>query len=660
MTATTPTTHLWLVGTSALHTWLEGTARPTFGVHEGHARGRGAYTAAGALMRMVVPELLEQHAALVQRYDIEVLAAAPELAGLVTNQRTTLTSEADPQTRTRYYPHNRMAWIGNGLADLTLAAADLRGPGQTLVVTDADQLDATDNAWLAGLVRRADPQWLQVVLTTRGQAVSEPLATELAAHSERRPSATDELPARTELSAPADAVAGARAYVQGLCLSPGEDLRAAYRNLPEDARARLHDEEADRLVALGEESLTRGAIPFHREHGSDRALAARTLSAAMADALMAGFYDQVVELGSRVRALVPWDDDAETCWLATVKMTIAYQAMGMPDEAMELFDDACANSTLPSVHMQSAYGRAMVYTRYYDEPRRDLRRAKGLINTAVVLAGLSTDDQRRAYNRTFNENGLALIDMHLGNVDEAVALIESGIARLDREVEGGRFLLHRSVLRYNHAQLMVRTGQIERAVQEYTHVLAEDPHHPDYWFERAALFERLGRHEEAIADYSEAIRVSPPYPEPIYNRGDLRMRTDDVEGALQDFSRVIDLDPTFVDAYVNKASLLLELGDLDAAERAVEDGLALEPQHPHLLSLKGVLRQEAGHLEAAREALVAATTVAPDLAVAWANLGAVLFDLGDVSGCITCLEKSLALTDDEDVRENLEVARSAA
>ena len=641
------TSHLWLAGDSTLHGWLRESAVPSLGVLSGHARRRGAFTAAGALMRGVVPELLTEHGDLVQRYDIEVLAAAPELASQVRNERTTLTSEADPQTRTRYYPHNRTAWIGSGLADLTLAAAALRGPGQTLVITEAEHLDATDSSWLAGLVRRADPDVLQIVVATGGGHVTGPLRQALADHAQRRSVADVPDPAPSDV----------RSYVAGLCRDADLDLRAAYDALSPDERARLHDDEAARLEELGEASLHRGAIPFHREHGSDRVLAASTLSAAMQDALMNGFYDQVVDLGDRVRALVPWADDAETCWLATVKMTIAYQAMGMPDEAMELFDDACANSTLPSVHMQSAYGRAMVYTRYYEEARRDLRRAKGLINTAVVLAGLSSDDQRRAYNRTFNENGLALIDMHLGNVDEAVDLIEDGIERLDREVEGGRYLLHRSVLRYNHAQLMVRNGDIERGLAEYSQLVVEDPHHPDYWFERAALFEKLGRVDEAIADYSEAIRVGPPYPEPIYNRGELRMREGDVAGALADFSRVLDLEPGFVDALVNRASLLLELGDQTAASRDVEAGLVLDPEQPHLLCLAASLHQEDGRLEEALESLEFVVAIAPDFAPGWAALGAVLFDLGEIARSVESLQRSLELADDDDVRSNLEVAR---
>ena len=179
-------------------------------------------------MRAVVPELLTGHADLVQRYDIEVLAAAPELAGRVRNERTTLTSEADPQTRTRYYPHNRTAWIGSGLADLTLAAAALRGPGQTLVITEAEHLDATDNSWLAGLVRRADPEVLQIVVATGGGDVAGPLRQVLADHAQRRSVADVPDPASSDV----------RSYVAGLCLDADLDLRAAYDALsPTSGRA---------------------------------------------------------------------------------------------------------------------------------------------------------------------------------------------------------------------------------------------------------------------------------------------------------------------------------------------------------------------------------------------------------------------------------------
>jgi tetratricopeptide (TPR) repeat protein len=622
-----------LQGATALETCQGSLQSPSLGRYDGHRRLRGPFTAAGSLLRAIIPGLLERSPDVAQRYDLEILTAAPELASVLENTRTTLTSEADAATRTRYYPHNRVTWIGNGLTDLVLHYVEAAGPGQTLVITNVDEIDATDNAWLAGLIRRSDPSFLQVVLVSSTDEIAEPLASSLARHASALP------------------------------LLEANSSNAFERVEPDqfadDLSAAFHDAEADRLEALGEPSLLLGAVLYHREHGSKPELAVAALSKAMQTCLMAGFYDQVVELGHRVARLVSWSADEETRWLATVKMTIAHQAMGQPDEAMELFDEACANSLLPSVHMQSAYGRAMVYTRYFDEDRRDLRKAKGLINTAIALAGLSSDAQRRAYNKTFNENGLALVDMHLGNLDEAVKLIEGGISRLDSEVEQGRYLLHRSVLRYNHAQLMVRTAPLIQALAEYDQIIDEDPNHPDYYFDRAGLLVKAGRDDEAIADYTAAVTVGPPYPEPYYNRGEIRMRHGDVAGAIQDFSRVLDLDPTFVDAFVNRASLLLESGALREAEADIQAGLELDPRQPHLLCLLGMIQQDGGQLVEAEASYRAALAAEPDLAGAWANLGVLLFERDQVAAARECFEQSLALEDDDTVRENLSMAVTA-
>ena len=641
-------THLWLLGDGALAEHLAGSEAPTLGRHEGHVRHRGPYTAANTLLRGMVPAILAREPEQAQRHDIEILNAAPELSTVLENRRPTLTSEAARDSRTRFYPHDRVIWIGNGLTDLVLRHAGALGGGQSLMVTDVDRLDHTDNVWLAGLLRRADPSVLRLTLASPTAAVADPLGTELTRHAPVRTPATHAVPV-----GPGGPTATARNFVRGLCLSRDPAGRAAYDSLTPARRAVLHDAEADRLSASGGQSARFGAIPYHRECGSDPAAAVEALAEAQTYCLLRGFYPRVVDLGTRLRNRLSWQDDPEASWLATVKMTIAHQAMAQPDEAMALFDDACANSVAPSVHMQSAYGRAMVYTRYYEQARRDLNKAKGLVNTAVALASMSPVQDRRAYHRTFNENGLALIEMHLGNTGEAVRLIEGGIARLDAEVAGGRTLLHHSVLRYNYAQLMTRAASPERAIEEYTKVIEGDPNHPDYYFERAALLERVGRLEDAVADYGHAIRVAPPYPEPYYNRGDLRARLGDLPGACADFARTCELDPAFVDAYVNRGALLLELGDLAAAHRDVHAGLAQAPENAHLWCLRGLLRYEDGRLDDAREAFERALSLDDGLAGGWANLGAVLHDLGRADAARGCLERSLALHDDPDVRDNL-------
>ena len=203
------------------------------------------------------------------------------------------------------------------------------------------------------------------------------------------------------------------------------------------------------------------------------------------------------------------------------KVATALTALDRPDEAADLYDEACAASTLPSVHLQAAYGRAMLYTRFYDAGRLDHQRAKAHINTAIAISRLMPEGERRAFNLTFNENGLALIEMHLGDVDHALELVTAGLDRLDAEIGADQQTLHRSVLRYNRAQLLTRIGPPEAALAEYGRAIAADPHHSEYYFERAAVHRRLGHVDEAIADYEAAIPLSPPYPEPHYNLADL-------------------------------------------------------------------------------------------------------------------------------------------
>ncbi len=76
----------------------------------------------------------------------------------------------------------------------------------------------------------------------------------------------------------------------------------------------------------------------------------------------------------------------------------------------------------------------MLYTRFYDDQRLDHQRAKAHINTAIAISSLLPAGERRAFNLTFNENGLALIEMHLGDTEEALRLVCAGLDRLDEEL----------------------------------------------------------------------------------------------------------------------------------------------------------------------------------------------------------------------------------
>lgn len=654
MSAPTPARrHRWVAGPTVAARCRHWPSGPSI-VVDAHRRHRGPYSGAGDLVRTIVPTARERWPEIIDRHDVGILAVAPELRALVPSQHETLTSLAPGDERTRFYPRARTIRIAHDLAELLVELAAVDEATAEIVVDHADEADATDVELLTVLLRRLDPEAIRLTISTSGQDVTEELAGALREHTDAVMAAEAE-----DVSDPApglDLRALAEAYVERDCVADESYLQAAYEAIPQDERAALHNARAAKLAWHDELSWGLGAIPFHLERGSDVDAARRALLAALEHCVRMGFYQAVLELGERCRRYVDWESDPMGSWLVTAKVTTALAVLERPREAEALYDEACERSSLPSVHMQAAYGRAMLLTRFYTDRERDHRRAKAWVNTAIAIASQMPDAEGRAFNTTFNENGLALIEMHLGDLEKALRLVTSGIERLDREIGPGVQTLHRSVLRYNRAQLLARMGAVENAVAEYTRCIEADPHHSEYWFERAGLHRRLGNVREALDDYKAAMRESPPYPEPYYNRGALRLELGDAEGALADFTYALELDPDLVAAYVNRASILLASGDRDGATRDVAAGLARNPSSADLHCLAGLAAMEAGEPDVARAAFDNALSLDPTLVEALANRAVVLFESGDVESALVDFNRALDIRDDPAVRWNRALA----
>ena len=150
---------------------------PLLAVVDAHRRLRGPYTAAGALLRALVPDLVEERPDLVRRHDIEVLTAAPELSATVPATRATLTSSASAAERTRFYPRAHTERVAHGLVDL-LAALTRELGGRALVLENLHHADATDLEFIGIMLRRLDPRHLTLVVST-GPDVPEALVEPL-------------------------------------------------------------------------------------------------------------------------------------------------------------------------------------------------------------------------------------------------------------------------------------------------------------------------------------------------------------------------------------------------------------------------------------------------------------------------------------------------
>ncbi|MCG8927230.1 lipopolysaccharide assembly protein LapB [Lentzea sp. CC55] len=630
---------------------------PIWAVVDAHRRLRGPYTAAGSLLRRIADDLLRRCPELAERHNIELLTSTPELAGRVPSAWHTLEWAVQDSERTRYYSRLHTRNIANGLAELLrdyLAA--LGGGPRTLVVENAHEADPSDQEFIAVLLRRRDLPGLTVVVGTSSAPPADPrgeidvsLAETIAAHAtvvEAEPAGEPPLPADP-----------ARAYVDGDGTDDDPRLLAAYLALPAEARAALHDARAEELSRSDEFSLRLGAIPYHLEHGSDPAGAgAQALRLALDHCHKVGLYQAAADVGLRGRRVADREADADLWWHLTFQTGIVLAAVGRAHEAEELYVEGRAASKDPAVHLELAYSTAMLHARHYPEPERDYVRARAWMNLAIALASQLTDPKKEAFQSVFTRNGLALVEVREQKPEEALALVEDGMARLDRELEPHEHLLHRLVLRYNRAQVYGAMGRLEDALADYSYVLERDPNFPEHHFNVGNVLRRLGRDEEAVAAYREALRLSPPFPEAYYNLADARLALGDVEGAMADFAYVIELDPKHVDARINRAGHLLATGDLDAAERDIAAALDLAPGNAHLLCLKGQLLVEREQYAAASEALEEAVRRNEKLAEAWAIRGTVAVASGELTDAIDYLSRAITLDDTPDARYNRAVA----
>ena len=648
-----------------------------------HRRLRGPYTAAGTIMRALAADALERFPALVAAHEIELRCVTPELRDRIPATRETLTSLAVPAERTRFYSRLRTLRIAHGLTEFLRDYAAAIGEPRSIVIDHVDDADQTDQELVSVLLRRLDPGLLTLVIGTSGAAgryeteagqSPDPLFAALARYARRpdavapvslpsplHPGGAEFLPRAAES---ADAGEGVRrlaaAYVGGDCMSDAPELESAYFQLAAAERGRLHDARAAELIATGEFSFRLGAVPFHRERGADPAGAgAEALRDALDYCIDMGFYEATVDLGRRGRALVDWQAQPDLWWTFTTKMTTSLAALGRAADAEALYNEARACSASAPVHMQAAYATAMLYTRHHDEEVRDDDRALGWINEAIAIARLLPDVKVSAMQTVFNQNGLALIKSHQGHREEALRLVGDGLARLDADLDPAEHRLHRSVLRYNRAQLYAGLGRLDEALADYTAVIDEDPHYAEYHFDRAALLRRLGRDDEAMAEYETAMRLSPPFPELYYNRGDLRSALGDDDGALADFGYVLEIDPGYVDAYINRVSILLENGNRAAARRDLTAGLAVAPADPHLLCLLARLELEDGHGGDARAAADAAVRAGGDVAQTWATRAAIAFELGDPGAAVADFSRAIDIAPDPAVLFNRAIAHQA-
>ncbi|MFD5825255.1 tetratricopeptide repeat protein [Lentzea sp. NPDC060358] len=621
------------------HLWRIGPRAEAFGDEEVdcHRRLRGPYTGVGTLLRRLVPDAHGRWPDLVARHALEILSAAPELSGLIGAGPQTLTSLAIPSERTRIYPANRTRRLAHGIFEFLRSYAELAGHDPlTLAFTNLDEADHTDQEFAAIALRRARSGPLRFVITTRTRNVVDELSASLHQYARQ----TTAPPRPDDACTDEEAL---RAFIGADCVSDDPRQLTAYATADPAVVARLHDERAAELTG-GDSSLGLGALLHHLEHGSDPAQAGST---AMLDAANhcfdMGFYHALLDIVPRGRAITDPFEEQERHWLLTTKMTTALASLDRSLESLPYYDELRERYTIPMVHLFCSYAMAMLYTRHHPPEHKDHHQAKVLLNNAVAIASLLPDLEQRTFQTVFQNNGKALVEMHLGNLPGSLDLVNEGVRRLDAELDPDKHQLHRSVLLNNRAKVLVALGRVEEALADLDAVIEVDPNYPDYYFDRADVWRKLGEPARALADYATATTLTAPFLELHYNRADLLAELGDLEGAVTDLSYVVELEPDQLDARINLISLLIEAGALDTARAHVDEGLRVHPQDARLLHASGLLAVENDDLDLAAREFDHALRVDAGLVAARASRAALAHSRGDQDAAVEDLTAAIEL-----------------
>jgi tetratricopeptide (TPR) repeat protein len=125
-------------------------------------------------------------------------------------------------------------------------------------------------------------------------------------------------------------------------------------------------------------------------------------------------------------------------------------------------------------------------------------------------------------------------------------------------------------------------GEIEKALADYTRMIALNPQNPDGWDNRGNLYHELGEYDKAIADFTQCIPLSPPnYGRYWSNRGLAYYDKGDLDAALADFTTSIELwgkPGLSVWALVRRGIVWRKKGDLDKALAHFELAASYDPE----------------------------------------------------------------------------------
>jgi tetratricopeptide (TPR) repeat protein len=192
-------------------------------------------------------------------------------------------------------------------------------------------------------------------------------------------------------------------------------------------------------------------------------------------------------------------------------------------------------------------------------------------------------------------------------------------------------------------------GETEKAMADYTRMIAVNPQNPDGWNSRGNLYHELGEYDKAIADFTQCIPLSRPrYGAYWSNRGISYCDKGDLDAALADFNKSIecwDEPEASAWALMHRGLVWRKKGELDKALADFTQASIYEPEDDFPLCQAGYIWFMRQDYDRAIECFSKAIVVKADEADHWLARGVCYWN--------KCIQKGIGFWDEGGTTINL-------
>ena len=145
---------------------------------------------------------------------------------------------------------------------------------------------------------------------------------------------------------------------------------------------------------------------------------------------------------------------------------------------------------------------------------------------------------------------------------------------------------------YHRGMTHLNLQKYEQAIYDFERVLSLDPQDKAAILNLGAAYQNWNEHERAITYYNRALALDGTFATALRNRASLYRLQKEYDKAIADYDKVTQLSPNDATAYYNMGIIYYEQRDWQNVIEVWEKALAIEPDHARILQYLPIAKNE--------------------------------------------------------------------